>query len=934
MSRLLVAASASFSALACGLLFASTPALAAAPEEPETGKAEPITNTTAVLHGTVNPLAPAPVAWFFRSHEGAECTGAGSSTTPAEPEEGVSEVQALPAEAKLTGLKPGTQYTFCLVVRNEAEEVTEGKPASFTTTAVKPTVAEESFSNLTSSEATLSARINPEGLTTTFKVEYGTAEPLASSAEVTLPAAEGPVGVLAHLTGLTPQTVYHYRFVATNTLGSSTGEDAHFETLAAAGVSALTLPDNRVYELVSAPDGPEAYSPDRGQVDEEVLRSQRPFRASADGSAVAYIGDPPPSGEGGTGSQGDGLGNQYLASRTAGGWSSLDVTPTASNLSVTAYEAFSDDLSFGILHAAGRDPLLTADAPEHCSMLYARDSADSEFRSLFTTAQTMGACTREELKLYAGASSDGSRLFFQSSGVLTGEAAAPPEEEQENLYESVGGVLHSINILGGAPDPNATFGGPKEREQEESLADFSHAISNDGSRVFWTDLNTRQLYVRVGGTSTVPVSSGPARFWTASPDGRYAYYTEEEGPEEARLIRFDLTTETREEIAPASGDVQGVIGVNETGEDGAYLYFVAAGVLASNTNSHGEAAVSGQPNVYLRHGGSTTFIATLARLDNQLVGPSERNVGDWSSSLGDRTAALTPDGMHLVFESLRPLTGYNNKVSDPMIAGELVQTEGAVPEAFLYDAGVNRTTCVSCSQSGAPLVEHLSGSRPVNVLQYNTMLPVSSHPTYVTRWLSADGGRVFFDSAQPLVPQDTNGRQDVYEWEREGVGSCPSGRPDGCVFLLSGGSSAAESFLVDASANGSDVFFTTRGQLTPQDRDGKTDLYDARVDGGFPTASLACTGTGCQGVPPAPPAFDTPPSVTFNGTGNFPPPPKPKMPSASERRAKQLAKALRACRQKRNRHKRKVCESKAKKRYGTPKAAKHGKAGSSMRRGK
>jgi hypothetical protein len=52
-------------------------------------------------------------------------------------------------------------------------------------------------------------------------------------------------------------------------------------------------------------------------------------------------------------------------------------------------------------------------------------------------------------------------------------------------------------------------------------------------------------------------------------------------------------------------------------------------------------------------------------------------------------------------------------------------------------------------------------------------------------------------------------------------------------------------------------------------------LYDARVGGGFPETTTACTGTGCQGVPPGSPVFATPSSVTFNGAGNFAQPPPP-----------------------------------------------------------
>jgi hypothetical protein len=88
--------------------------------------------------------------------------------------------------------------------------------------------------------------------------------------------------------------------------------------------------------------------------------------------------------------------------------------------------------------------------------------------------------------------------------------------------------------------------------------------------------------------------------------------------------------------------------------------------------------------------------------------------------------------------------------------------------------------------------------------------------------------------------------------------------------LISRGIGSRDSEFAGASESGSDVFFTTRDQLVPADQDELEDMYDARVDGGFQELTPpACTGTGCQGVPGAPPIFATPSSVTFAGVGNF-----------------------------------------------------------------
>jgi hypothetical protein len=149
-----------------------------------------------------------------------------------------------------------------------------------------------------------------------------------------------------------------------------------------------------------------------------------------------------------------------------------------------------------------------------------------------------------------------------------------------------------------------------------------------------------------------------------------------------------------------------------------------------------------------------------------------------------------------------------------------------------------------------------------------------------------DGSRVFFDSGQPLVPQDSNGWMDVYEWERDGSGSCRQAQ--GCVYLLSGGTYPENSYLIGADAGGENVFFVSDAQLVAQDRNDQDDMYDARVGGVQPPSSPACEGTGCQGLPPTPPSFATPASVTFAGVGNFAPlletPARPKQKGGKPRR--------------------------------------------------
>ena len=97
---------------------------------------------------------------------------------------------------------------------------------------------------------------------------------------------------------------------------------------------------------------------------------------------------------------------------------------------------------------------------------------------------------------------------------------------------------------------------------------------------------------------------------------------------------------------------------------------------------------------------------------------------------------------------------------------------------------------------------------------------------FQSRYLS-DEGRLYFNSPDSLVPAASNGKEDVYEYEPSGVGSCqsPSG---GCVSLISGGSSDRESAFIEATPDGGNVFFVTEARLLPQDTDTAFDIYDAR----------------------------------------------------------------------------------------------------------
>jgi hypothetical protein len=898
--------------------------------------------------------------------------------------------------------------------------VTACDPAS---AAQPPAITDEIDSGVTATEARVSTRIDAGGESARYWVEYGTTAAYGSrTPEANLGAQEGAVSVAAQLTGLVAGTEYHFRFVSSNSLGTTPGPDATFTTIAF-GASEIELPDNRGYELVSGvgspgevflPDGPVTVFPRK-----EDQETNLPFRASADGRSVAYAGDPGEAG--GNGFSGGGEGNALIAVRDPEQhrWDITDATPPplTEHVEEPQYLAFSSDLSVGVLVEPVARGLASIglDGPAGCQVLYSRTGGG--YRALITETQTPGNCGEYEAtepsltgQALAFAGGDAgtptvpqySQLIFQTPAPLSAGTERSPEGsgknlegDGNNLYDFVDGQMHLVSVLpDGDPSSNAVFGAPPGAAG--SRANFSNVISADGTRVFWTDLTTDGLYAREDPASPTaktvqlddtegPGPSGGGLFWTASADGARVLFTDcnrltsdataisapgcehesDEGNQVTgtshRLLsgndlyeyNFDappgerLTDLTVDANAgdPLRADVQGVVGASE---DGSYVYFVAGGALAPGAEPRTcrepeeeerekreqEEPISEQEqrrlqaerrqellghlpagrgcNLYLKHAGEpATLIATLAAKDDHLersYGSTKVRLGAWQRELGSRTAEATPSGRDLVFESTQQLTGYDNS-----LLAEEAPERGA--EVFVYDAATERLTCASCDPRNSPPTSEAAETEHAGS---GTYLPPSLSATSMRRWISEDGGRVFFDTSQPLVPQDTNGTQDVYEWEREGTPACPSASSDsgGCIFLISGGSSSDVSDFVDADTTGTNVFFTHRGGLGHvTTTEGKTNLYDARVGGGFPESTAGCAGSGCQSAPPVPPVFAAPATSTFDGLGNLPAPAPAKGKTAEQLRRERLAKALKACQAKKNRHRRAICRAQAFRRY-------------------
>jgi uncharacterized protein YegP (UPF0339 family) len=147
----------------------------------------------------------------------------------------------------VTGLTAGTTYHFRLVASNGGG-TTAGPDRTFTTDAAPapPRVMTLSAVRVRVDGALLRGLLLPRGQRTTWQFQYGTTAAYGSATP--LHTAHRARLISSRVKGLTPATTYHFRLVATNGAGTTTGPDRTFTTRAApsAAPRVRTLPAGRI----------------------------------------------------------------------------------------------------------------------------------------------------------------------------------------------------------------------------------------------------------------------------------------------------------------------------------------------------------------------------------------------------------------------------------------------------------------------------------------------------------------------------------------------------------------------------------------------------------------------------------------------------------------------------------------------------------------
>jgi DNA-binding beta-propeller fold protein YncE len=551
------------------------------------------------------------------------------------------------------------------------------------------------------------------------------------------------------------------------------------------------------------------------------------------------------------------------------------------------------------------------------------------------------------IPMVQGFSADGSRALLRADAALTADACKAGPNEHKGFFQlylvrddgdgipGLGDVRLVSKMQNGNPAcVHASAGTTLGQKRGGVLEDSTwQAVSEDASRIFWTmgsgaelvhqkpvqesggfEDQPGPLFVRInpegpegassncnstlpGEACTTRISNdSETRFRGADREGRTAIYTV--GPvNNAELFEYDVDAKAATSIATG---VRGVAGMSE---DATRVYFASTQAIAgSGQNSEEDEAQAGEANLYLHtKGEGIAFIGTLAARE-AIVSTTNPPPSPVAVLANARTSRVSPDGMHLAFVSTAPLTGFDS-----------IDAHSGEPDAqvFLYDAkGGGRLWCASCNPSGArpqgrQMASIDSGEDSIWAAAW---LPGWEHMLRPSRLLAEDGDRLFFLSFEQLVLRDANSSQDLYQWERAGgrehcervlggevfLGEDP-GAEGGCLSLISAGQGSVDVGFLDASASGDDVFFTSSVGLVPEDGFGLTDVYDARVGGGFPPPpppEEACEGEACRPAPD-PPVPPTPASAALRGEERFTPEPGCARPARRAQRLAGRAKRLR-----------------------------------------
>jgi len=530
--------------------------------------------------------------------------------------------------------------------------------------------------------------------------------------------------------------------------------------------------------------------------------------AASDGEAVTFSSRGSFADAVGAGSDAQ---TRYLSRRTAAGWSTTALTPTPSwddvqyffgNLN---FDGFSDDLHTAILSAYNL-PGFPGATPNRGNLFL--ENTESHALQLISESHFEPTGQLDISENHWGISRDAKHLSLQARARLLPEAPSGVP----SVYEWDEGTLRLASIL---PDGEPASEGAVTFEYEPE------AVTPDGRGVLFLSppSGAGQLYERVDHQRTVWVSQ-PELGGTVEPTPENIQV--EDVTADGRHILFSTTSQLLPEDANEGRDIYLYSETPDPASEHNLTLISKSGDAAFVVGSAADAS-----RVYFRLEGGDIDLweeGITRHVVGEVLSEGAPNRQSAWNSWSPGGARVSADGRYLAFLTAGTPSG-----------------DGVHREMYLFDAERDELTCVSCPP-GPRTSDATVESSVANGVPSLTL--VSLEP----RFLSSEA-TVFFSTGEALVPEDTNGVSDAYEY------SPPSHR----LSLLSTGKGSDPASFVEADTNGSDAFIVTRQRLVSADKDESIDLYAVRVDGGFqspPSTPPPCEPSSCQregsGAPGAP----------------------------------------------------------------------------------
>jgi hypothetical protein len=654
------------------------------------------------------------------------------------------------------------------------------------------------------------------------------------------------------------------------------------------------LPDCRAFELVSQPNSD----------DVNILLGSYGF---PEGEHVFYRNFIPVPGGGAE----NGITEGFLASRSSAGWHQQaisspegegppEMTPKDFSTLYASAEAisFTSDFSTAFVNSPfqnpSEDPRLAQNTGMNVYAVPLEGSSKSNIILMSTgdsgpTTQAMvenpayaGNANGSEAigwgSFIVGSAGNGSKVFFQTIAKLSTAPGTPVDTHSSGseVYERYGGHTYLVGVL-----PNGTV--PACGAEVEGIADTASEsrsytygeVAPDGSTVVIKTCTGLYLRNTVAGTTVqLPGESFDARAGT-DPDEEEIVITSGEN----KIFEYHITTGQTTEV----GESSQVIAYSASGSK-VYYETLTGGLMFYDGGT--------KPSLVPGTEGSKVV----------LIG-----IGGSRADL----PVSTPDGEYLLFIDSAKLTSYEN--------------EGH-REAYVYNHKDNQVICISCQPSGrSPEVPSPDDETNLIDLFYATNDDDASFypqaPPFITGEGVEEGSRAVFETTASLVPEDTNGIEDVYEWVLLGHHGCTEASAtygadiDGCVYLLSSGLGTGSvtfhgvsgAHLVGASTDLKDVDIETDEAATPE-TDNASHIYDLREEGGFPfsPARFGCEPGACQNGGAVVPAFTEPATVGLTAAGNLVPAKKTTRKVSPKHQVRAHAKA---CKRLRGKKRRKACQA-------------------------